>query len=223
MLTVNTRMTAVTAFGSPAVEHPGQRSLSVRTVIGEAIGTHSADIAHLRIAVSRAWPYLYEGDASREVERLRPGVECWRSVAVLVFDGSTLVGAAMGLPLAAAPMGVQEPFAAAEIDVRRVFLLGESVLLPAYRGRGLGHRFFDERESHARILGGFELTAFCTVDRTADDPRRPPFGRSHESFWRKRGYRPREDLKVWTPWNEIGVGDVQHSLTGWVRPLERSR
>src|SRR5690606_40200105 len=67
-------------------------------------------------------------------------------------------------------------------------LLAGSVLLPAYRGRQLGHRFFDERETHARSLGGFEATVFPVVERSPDDPRRPPFGRSHESFWQRRGY-----------------------------------
>ena len=31
--------------------------------------------------------------------------------------------------------------------------VAESVLLPAWRGRGMGHRFFDLREEHARSLG----------------------------------------------------------------------
>lgn len=104
-----------------------------------------------------------------------------------------------------------------------MFLFGVSVLLPAYRGRGLGHRFFDERETHARMLGGFDLTAFCAVERAVDDPRRPPFGRGNEPFWRKRGYRPREGLELSLSWNEADAGDVPHTLCAWSRPLERSR
>ncbi len=203
--------------------HPARQSLTVRTVVGTPIAAHVGEIAGLRAELLREWPYLHEADARQEAQRLQPCLKSWRSIAVLVFDGDTVVGASTGLPLADAADSTQAPFAAAGIDVRRVFLCGDSMLLPAYRGRGLGHRFFDERESHARMHGDFELTAFCAVDRATDDPRRPPFGRGNEPFWRKRGYRPREGLKVSMPWNEVGAGEVPHTLSAWLRPLERSR
>ncbi len=221
-------MMPLTEFDAPGTGHPSNNALTVRVLIGEAIGAHSDDIAGLRVAVLRDWPYLYNGNAGSDAAGYETGylqtcVGSWRSVAVLVFDGDRVVGASTGLPLADATDATQAPFTDAGIDVRRVFLCGDSMLLPAYRGRGLGHRFFDERESHARILGDFELTAFCTVDRACDDPRRPPFGRSNEPFWRKRGYRPPEGLKTSLRWNEVGAGEVQHTLAVWLRQLERSR
>jgi len=45
------------------------------------------------------------------------------------------------------------PFAAVGIDPAGVFYLSESVLLPAWRGQGVGHAFFDAREAHARQRG----------------------------------------------------------------------
>lgn len=224
-------MTPITTFQSASAGHPANQAVSVRAVVGEAIGSYVDDIASLRVAVLRDWPYLYDGsadghadrDASLAAQHLRHCLHSWRSVAVLVFDGDRMVGASTGLPLADAFAPSQRAFTAAGIDVQRVFLCGESVLLPAYRGRGLGHRFFDERESHARMLGGFDMTVFCAVERAADDPRRPPFGRSHEPFWRKRGYHPREGLHLSQAWSEIGAGEVPHTLAAWLRPLERSR
>ena len=68
----------------------------------------------------------------------------------------------------------QKPFIERGFALGQVFYFGESVLLPAYRGQGLGHRFFDEREDYARRLGRFNTTAFCAVERAEDDPRRPP-------------------------------------------------
>ncbi|MEG3183348.1 GNAT family N-acetyltransferase [Novilysobacter erysipheiresistens] len=220
-------MTPVTAFQSASAGHPANQSVNVRTVVGEAIGVHVDDIAGLWGTVLGDWPYLYDGQAEHGADlplpHLQACVQSWRSVAVLAFDGDNLVGAATGLPLADAPGSVQRAFAAVGLDATRVFLCGESVLLPGYRGRGIGHRFFDERESHARLIGGFDLTAFCAVERAADDPRRPPFGRGYEPFWRKRGYRPREGLQLMLGWNEVGAGIVPHRLAGWLRPLERSR
>jgi len=220
-------MTPATAFQSAGAGHPANQSLSLRSVIGEAIGAHTDDIAGLWAAVLRDWPHLYDGQAEHGADLPLPYLhacaQSWRSIAVLAFDGDALVGAATGLPLADAPGLAQRAFAAVGLDAARVFLCGESVLLPGYRGRGIGHRFFDERESHARLIGGFDLTAFCAIERAADDPRRPPFGRGYEPFWRKRGYRPREGLELALGWNEVGADQVSHRLNGWVRPLERSR
>ena len=95
-----------------------------------------------------------------------------------------------------------------------------SVLLPAYRGRGLGHRFFDEREAHARSLGRFTATGFCAVDRNPDDPRRPEGHRGNEAFWTGRGYVRQPGLTVRLAWQELGEdAPSEKPLTFWLRPL----
>ncbi|RPE81180.1 GNAT family N-acetyltransferase [Vulcaniibacterium tengchongense] len=194
----------------------------VRCFVGAAIAPFLDDLARLRIAVFRDWPYLYDGDADYEAQYLRTYLRSPRSIAVLAFDGGRVVGASTGLPLADEDEAFLAPFADGAIDPKQVFYCGESVLLPRYRGRGLGHRFFDEREAHARRLGGYAWTAFCAVDRDPDDPRRPGSHRGNEAFWNKRGYRPRPDLRARLPWREVGRGEVEHSLTFWLRPLERA-
>ena len=103
-----------------------------------------------------------------------------------------------------------------------VFYFGESVLLPEYRGRGIGHAFFDQREAHARALGGFRWTAFCSVDRKDEDPRRPQEYRPNDAFWHKRGYQRRAGMTMQLPWKEVGQGEVDHSLTFWLRELEQA-
>jgi hypothetical protein len=41
---------------------------------------------------------------------------------------------------------VQAPFIQNGFDLNEIFYFGESILKPEYRGLGLGHLFFDERE-----------------------------------------------------------------------------
>src|SRR5690606_30947857 len=106
------------------------------------------------------------------------------------------------------------------IDVRSVFYFGESVLDPRYRGQGIGHRFFDEREGHARRLGRFGMTAFCAVERAADDPRRPHGHRTNDAFWIKRGYRRQDDMFCELDWQEVGADrPALHRLRFWLRDL----
>ena len=168
----------------------------------------------------RDWPYLYDGDAEYEARYLQTYTRAADSVIVLAGDGGRIVGAATGLPLAAESEEFQAPFIEGGLDVAQVFYCGESVLLPEYRGQGLGHAFFDAREAHARALG-FEWIAFAAVDRSLDDPRRPEGHRDNDAFWTKRGYAREPGMTMRLAWKEIGDPVAREKpLTFWLRRLE---
>lgn len=199
--------------------------IQIRRCTGvEDIRRHLDAVAALRIEVFRDWPYLYDGDDAYEREYLEAYAASDDSVFMLAFDGDTVIGTSTGLPLADDSAEFRAPFEARGLDVGKVFYLGESVLLPAYRGCGIGHAFFDHREAHARSLSRFDTTAFCAVDRKADDPRRPAEHRGNETFWAKRGYSRQAEMTMRLRWNEIGEGmtehgEIEHALTFWTRPL----
>jgi GNAT superfamily N-acetyltransferase len=193
---------------------------TVRRVGGADLGPWLEDVARLRIAVFRDWPYLYDGDPAYEREYLAAYAKSVDSLFVLAFDGDRVVGASTGLPLADDSDEFRKPWLDAGRSVDEVFYFGESVLLPEYRGQGIGHRFFDEREAHARSLHRFRCTAFCAVDRAEGDPRRPAGHRGNEVFWGKRGYVRQPGLTVRLAWPEPGEpAPTEKSLTFWTRPL----
>lgn len=181
------------------------------------------DVARLRVAVFRDWPYLYEGDLAYERDYLAAYAASSESLFVLAMENGQVVGASTGLPLADDTEAFRQPFLDSDFDPEDVFYFGESVLLPAYRGRGIGHAFFDHREAHARALGRFAWTAFCAVDRDENDPRRPVNHRGNEVFWGKRGYERRPGMTMRLRWDEIGQGETDHTLTFWLRALETAR
>lgn len=193
----------------------------VETFTGATIGPYLDDVAHLRIAVFRAFPYLYDGDVGYEARYLQTYSHSPESLFVLAFDGDRVIGASTGIPLTDETAAFQKPFAARGTPLGSVFYFGESVLLPEYRGHGLGHRFFDAREAYARRLGRFDLTAFCAVVRAPDDPRRPDGYRANDTFWTKRGYVQQPDMRCEIEWKELGApAPTVQQLAFWLRPLE---
>lgn len=128
--------------------------LSLQTLSGAAIRPYLPEVARLRIAVFREWPYLYDGDLDYEARYLEVYARSGSAVLVLVRDGERVVGASTGIPLAEESEPFRKPFIKAGIPPETVFYCGESVLDPAYRGRGLYRQFFAHREAHARALGG---------------------------------------------------------------------
>lgn len=189
---------------------------------GAAITPFLPALAALRIEVFRSWPYLYAGTEVYEANYLRTYSASPSSLFVLAQHAETgeVVGCSTGVALEHETANLQAPFAAAGIEVASVFYFGESVLLPAWRGRGLGHAFFDAREAYARSSGCFALTAFCAVDRAADDPRRPPGHLPLDRFWQSRGYTRQAQMQATMEWLEVGAQiPSSQTLTFWTRPL----
>lgn len=177
--------------------------------------------ARLRISVFREFPYLYEGDAVAEREYLAAYAGVPEAIFVLAEAAGRVVGVSTGLPLAAADPAFREPFEAAGLAVEDWFYCAESVLEPAWRGRGIGHCFFERREAHARALG-FGGLCFCAVERPQEHPMRPAGYRPNDEFWLKRGYVRRPDLRARFGWRQVDSAGVEvvNDLVFWCRELE---
>jgi GNAT superfamily N-acetyltransferase len=114
----------------------------------------------------------------------------------------------------------RQPLEDAGLDPARVFYCGESVLLPAYRGRGLYRGFFAAREDHARTLGGFQWISFCAVIRPPDHPLRPSGYRPLDETWRRYGYTPRPELVARFAWKDVDQpAETDHDLVFWLKRL----
>lgn len=194
-------------------------TIDVQILTGAALEAALGDVAALRIAVFRDFPYLYDGDEAYERRYLSAYRNAPGAILVGAFDGSRLVGASTGTPLAHHDPAFAAPVAQAGHDVNRVFYCAESVLLKPYRGQGVGHRFFDIREAHARDLG-LSHSAFCGVLRPADHPARTPDYFPLDAFWTRRGYAPIPGAMAHFDWKEVGSeGEVTHDLQFWLRAL----
>jgi len=179
-------------------------SLSYIKRIGADTSSLFDDLAALRIEVFRDYPYLYEGSLEYEKEYLRTYSQSADSMIFTVFDGGKMVGATTCIPLKDESEEVIEPFINSGYKLDEIFYFGESILLKPYRGLGLGHRFFDEREKHVASFDQFKYSCFCAVQRSDDHPMKPDGFRPYDKFWLHRGYSSVNELISEFEWLDIG-------------------
>lgn len=193
------------------------QDLVLKNFHGAALEPHLDALGRLRIAVFREFPYLYDGSLEYERDYLRTYLQTEHSLVVLVFDGKEVVGATTCLPMADEGAEFQAPFLNAGYDVAEIFYFGESILLPSYRGRGVGAEFFRRREAHA-VAQGARITTFCAVDRQPDHPLRPANHEPLDAMWTRRGYVRQPGLQATFSWKEIGEeAESPKTLTFWLK------
>lgn len=174
-------------------------------VHGNDVKKYIKPLAQLRIEIFKEFPYLYEGSLRYEEVYLQVYTQSKESLVVIAKDENRFVGASTCIPLEYEDTAFQKPFLKKGIDLAKVFYFGESILLPEYRGQGIGHKFFDLREEHAlKTRPDTDITTFCAVVRPKDHPLRPEKYHPHNKFWEKRGYTEQVDLKTKFPWKDIG-------------------
>jgi GNAT superfamily N-acetyltransferase len=196
------------------------KPITVETLSGASFAAALDDLARLRIAVFRDWPYLYDGSMAYEQTYLDKFAATAGSVIVAARDGTGIVGCATAAPLLSHEPEFAEPFLQAGYDPARIFYFGESVLLPAYRSRGIGHAFFDHREAAAKRMPAVTHTAFCGVMRPHDHPARPASYVPLDTFWARRGYAKVNGLIASYAWTDVGQPEkTSKPMQFWMRAL----
>lgn len=194
-------------------------TVRVEPLTGSALLHALPELARLRITVFRDWPYLYDGTIEYEQRYLEKFSRSEQAVIVAAIDAGQVVGVATASPMAGHADSFVEQFLERGFDTERIFYFGESVLLKSYRGRGIGHAFFDHREAHARAQPGVTHAAFCGVVRP-DDPRKPKDFFQLDPFWMKRGYRPIEGMIGTFSWTDIGdTEETAKPMQFWMKAL----
>jgi GNAT superfamily N-acetyltransferase len=194
-------------------------TLTVTKLTGEDLRARLDDLAKLRIEIFRAWPYLYKGTLAYERQYLPRYAEAKTGTLIVAEEEGKIVGTSTALGLDEEDENVQQPFLDARLDLRGIFYFGESVLLPAYRGQGVGLRFFELREEAARGLG-YGQACFCSVVRPDDHPARPKDYVPLDDFWKKRGYSKRPELVANFTWRDIGErNDSDKPMIFWMKTL----
>lgn len=200
-------------------------SIKVHVVSKDFARLNILEIAALRIKVFRDFPYIYDGSIDYEVKYLDRYFKAPNGTFILAFDenkGNKIVGVATALPLAEEEDFIKKPFIKSGYKIEEIFYFGESVLLPEYRGQGVGHAFFDEREKVALSFSQVKMTTFCAVQRPVDHPMKPAGYKPLDEFWIKRGYQKNSTLTSEFEWLDIGEShETSKNMMYWLKLWNR--
>jgi hypothetical protein len=194
--------------------------IHIRPFTGDKIKNYLHSLAKLMTEVFKEYPYMREANLAQQTEYIKKAASTKESIAVLIFDNTTLVGASLGLPLSSESKEIQQPFAELGLSVSDVFFFSASQLLKPYRRRGIGHHFFDVRETHVQHHKKFSHISFCVPEMVENDPLRPDDYLPLENFWRKRGYVHHPEMQcnlLWTPIQADGPHEKR--MTFWLKKV----
>lgn len=193
--------------------------VTISRLKGKAIHPYINDLAKLRIAILKDYPYLYEGDLEYERNYLSTYTNSDACVMILAKDGDKVIGASTAIPLEFEVEEFKRPFIQANMNINDIFYFGESVLDKRYRGKGIYRHFFLEREAAAREYGS-RTAAFCAVERALDDPRRPKDYQPLDVIWKRYGYTKHAELTTTFDWLEVGATQQStNPMTFWLKKL----
>lgn len=177
------------------------------------------DLAELRMTVFREYPYLYDGSLSYEKKYLHQYIDCRESMIILAIHDDQVVGASTALPLSAETDTLKAPFIEQHYPIEKIMYLGESVILPAYRHRGIEESFF---KAHFAALQrkDYTLLTFCEVERPLSHPKRPPDYHELNTLWESLGFVKHPELSAPLSWKEVDETiETPKPMVFWLKRL----
>lgn len=193
--------------------------VKIKKLQGEEVLSYLPDLAALRTSEFKNYPYLYDGDIKREHEYLSTYVKCKDFVLLAMIDDSHVIGVTTGIPIKEEEKAFKIAFIDSKYDIKDVFYLGETIILPEYRGRGLSRLMIKTIEQHA-VGQGFKVLSLATINRSPDDIRKPEDYVSLDGLWNKYGYDKQDGIKVNLSWREIGQSEeTKQEMIFWFKEL----
>lgn len=193
--------------------------MTEQLLTGTAIADVLDDLATLRLEIFQEYPYLYEGRREDELHYLATYAKTPDAVAILAYDGSTVIGAATGMPLIHEDAQICDAFAGTTLPLDEIYYVGELLFRPAFRNGGLGRKLLARLERHIRSLGSYRTLTCATVERPDDHPLRPPDYLPITRFLARTGFIRLSGVTTPFMWLETDGVKRNHPMQFWIKEL----
>lgn len=179
-------------------------------------------LGQLRVDTFREFPYLYAGTLENEKKYTRTFANTDHAFLCRAMEGDVFLGLVTGTPLSSeqsfAMNSPAQVFMEHGLNPDEYAYLGEVIVNPNFRGRGIGSSLMDLAAQEAKRQG-FKHTCFLCVEREESHPLRPEDYESPDSLWEKLGYQ-KTNMRINFTWNtfvETGFDNPQeHCMVFWI-------
>jgi len=197
----------------------GIKEITEQLLTGAAIADALDDLATLRLDIFPEYPYLYQGRRKDELTYLGTYAEAPDACVILAYEGSTVIGAATGMPLIHEDARMLDAFSGTLFPLDEVYYVGELLFRPVYRNCGLGQKLLARLESHIRSLGRYRRLACATVERPDDHPLRPRDYIPITRFLARTGFVRLPGVTTSFIWRETDGVKRDHPMQFWIKDL----
>ncbi|SNB45473.1 GNAT family N-acetyltransferase [Geobacter sp. DSM 9736] len=195
------------------------KEITEQLLTGAAIADALDDLATLRLEIFQEYPYLYRGLREDELTYLGTYAEAPDACVILAYDGSTVIGAATGMPLIHEDAKLRGAFAGTALPLNEVYYVGELLFRPAYRNCGFGRKLLAQLENHIRSLCSYHMITCATVERPEDHPSRPRDYVPITRFLAHTGFARVPGATVHFTWLETDGAKRDHTMSFWSKEL----
>lgn len=198
---------------------PNSSSIQLKTLQFHDVEPLWPQIVKLMDAVYMEYPNLYDGAGDGYDYNLDVFRKARDTHFCLIFDGPKIVGFIGSMCMEDAVTSYMKHLTAKNIPLQSKYYIGETVILPEYRGKGLGKKLHEAAETHARHLDYSEFW-LCTLDESRVTTPAPAKYSSGEKFWRNRGFTRHPELIFNTRYKAVGESaETAHGMIFYSKRL----
>lgn len=191
---------------------------------GIAVRPFVDQISLMRITEFEPYPYLYKGTQNYEREYMMGFSNEPKSCLVVATEAEKVVGVLTAMPLKSEATILNETedfFRKNGLDPNVFFYLGEFIVIPEYRRKGISKKMEDIVIAQLRKWN-YSWVCIATVYRPDSDPRKPKNYLSQDRIWIKLGYS-KMNISTQYDWPTIlengEIKNISNTLIYWKKEI----
>lgn len=201
-----------------------RQNVTLKRLNNQEAKNYCNDIARIRLTLFKEYPYLYDGTLEIEQDYLENVYfKSPRATIILVFDEQEVVGFSSSIPLTEEMDEVKLPFINQGVHLDEYLYIGEVMLNPAYRSKGILKKFAEIHESKARELC-CKYMLFATVDRDENHTYKPADYKNIEPICKHFGFKKVPNLIMTCSWMRIDTQKNEDNILHfWQKSLKQEQ